>query len=75
MQILPVGAELFHANRRTDLTKLNRHFTQFCESVYRQFFSRGSSGHEVNVTARLYLLPTARSTEDVTVLLVRLWRE
>jgi len=30
MKTRPVGAELFHAGRRTDMTKLSR-FSQFCE--------------------------------------------
>jgi len=33
MKILPVGAELFHADRWTDgHDESNTHFTQFCES-------------------------------------------
>jgi len=31
MKIRPVGAELFHADRRTDMTKLIVAFSQFCE--------------------------------------------
>ena len=31
MKIRPVGAELFHADGQTDMMKLNRRFTQFCE--------------------------------------------
>ena len=33
MKIRQVVAELFHADRRTDVTKLSRFFTQFGESV------------------------------------------
>jgi hypothetical protein len=31
MKISPVGAELFHADGRTDITKDNSRFSQFCE--------------------------------------------
>ena len=31
MKISPVGAELFHAERRTDMTKDNGRLSQFCE--------------------------------------------
>ena len=34
MKILPLGAELFHADRRTDRHKeANSRFSQFCEST------------------------------------------
>jgi hypothetical protein len=34
IEILPVGAELFHADGRTDrLEKANNRFSQFCECV------------------------------------------
>jgi hypothetical protein len=31
MKVSPVGAELFHAGGRTDMTKDNGRFSQFCE--------------------------------------------
>jgi len=34
MKIHSVGAEFFHADGRTDMTKLNRHVSQSCESAY-----------------------------------------
>jgi hypothetical protein len=33
LDVRPVGAELFHADRRTDLTKLIVRFSQFCKSA------------------------------------------
>jgi hypothetical protein len=33
MKIRPVGAQFFHADRRTDMTEANRRFSQFCESA------------------------------------------
>jgi len=38
MKIRPVGAEMFHADGRTDMyDEANSRFTQFCESSYKQF--------------------------------------
>ena len=43
MKIRPMGAELFHADGRTDRQQTDRHdeansrFTQFCESSYKRF--------------------------------------
>jgi len=33
MKNLPVGAELFHADGQTDMTKLHSRFSQFCARV------------------------------------------
>ena len=33
MKTRPVGAELFHSDRRTDMTKTNRPFSQFCGRI------------------------------------------
>jgi hypothetical protein len=37
MKIRPVIAQLFHAYRRTDMTKISR-FSQFCESAQKRSF-------------------------------------
>ena len=31
----PAGAELFHADRRTDIDEANSRFLQFCERAYK----------------------------------------
>ena len=36
MKIRPVGAELFHADGRTDITKLILIFRNFCERAQKQ---------------------------------------
>jgi hypothetical protein len=33
MKFHPVGAKLFHADRRTDMTKISFCFLEFCECV------------------------------------------
>ena len=33
MKILPMGAELFHADGRTDMTKITAGVPRFCESI------------------------------------------
>jgi hypothetical protein len=40
MKIRPVGAELFHAGRRTDMTKLIVAFRYFAKAPKKQNFSR-----------------------------------
>jgi len=40
MKIRPVGAELFHAERRTDRhDEVNSSFSQFCEKTPKKFIS------------------------------------
>ena len=36
MKIRPVGADLFHADRRTDLAKLMVAFRNFCERALKE---------------------------------------
>ena len=35
MKIRPAGAELFHADRRTDMTKVKANFRNFVERTYK----------------------------------------
>jgi hypothetical protein len=42
MKIRPVGAELFHADRRTDgHVEANRCFSQFCKSAFKHVLKNG----------------------------------
>jgi len=34
MKIHPLGVELFHVGRRTDITKLTVAFSNFCECIW-----------------------------------------
>jgi len=43
MKIRPVGAELLHADRRTDMTKLIVAFRKFCEQAQKYITRRGVS--------------------------------
>jgi hypothetical protein len=43
MKILPVGAGLFHADRRTSMTKLTFTLRNFVDAQKRAYLKRGNS--------------------------------
>jgi hypothetical protein len=49
MKIRPVGAELFHADRRADEHEANSCISQFCEIVYKSVTVQGVDGKIISV--------------------------
>ena len=73
MKICPLGAELFNADRGTDITKLNSRFLQFCKRALRQ--REGPCKHPLGPCQHPLLFPCTAHCQPKFLVIQQLYRE